>query len=390
MKFCCSLFLGRGNRGGKELVRGRVMYLEVLTSPEIQELRAAARVGEIHPVVALALADQPGQVGTNTEAAARGIATKNRPWLENLKGRLMDRTDFTSASSALGEIRAYGALLETWMSVTPQPVVPGKKVVPEFAVDAGDGPVIVEVHSRQLDKAEARAIVDHSEALQTIHKTNVQSAKAANIPGNVVTTGMLLVTPLGTPDANKMGDSVLTNAISRISSIKQNEKQIDETKPFVLWLDLQDPRVWHLPISEEQLAPLYTEDKEGQVCGGALWYALYGRKGDSIIETRGYDYRIINMLHDGRFAQVMKSHGGPTRISAVVYALPRATILMENPSPQYPLPPRFRASLLKAPHFRLDRSICEWEPGLVDARLVIERRGIAAAAVALAAFDPIG
>jgi hypothetical protein len=52
----------------------------------------------------------------------------------------------THASSAIGEIRAYGALLDMWITVTPGPKVSYSKVSPEFGVDNGDGDVIVEVH----------------------------------------------------------------------------------------------------------------------------------------------------------------------------------------------------------------------------------------------------
>ena len=105
-----------------------------------------------------------------------------------------------------------------------------------------------------------------------------------------------------------------------------------------------------------------------------MWFALYGRKGDPMVEMRGLDYRSTPMLHDGRFYQTMKDHGGPTLVSAVVFSMPRATVLMENPAPAKPLPPQFRGALLRTPHFRLDLSICEWEQGIVQATVASQRR----------------
>jgi hypothetical protein len=157
--------------------------------------------------------------------------------------------------------------------------------------------------------------------------------------------------------------------------------QSDPEKPFLLWLDLQDPTVWPLPISDEQLAPLYTESRDGAVGSGALWFALYGRKGDPMMEMEGCDYHEIAMLHGGRFEQTKN-------LSGVVYALPRRTVLMEHPSPDRPIPPNFRASLLKLPFFALDRSICEWEPGLIQSYLAHQRRMVTAAARALTSFNP--
>jgi hypothetical protein len=219
-------------------------------------------------------------VATNTKEAARQIAQKDPSWLSALRRRLLDQTDFSNASSALGEIRAYGALLETWMTVKPQPQVPEKKVVPEFEVDAGDRSVIVEVHSRQLDEDDVEAAAEHHKELISRHQKAVQKEEAAESGKPVVTFEERSVAPFGAPKPDKKGDSILTNAISRIARIKDNEKQVDATKPFLLWLDFQDPIVWgYMSVSGEQLAPLYSESKDGEVSSGALWFALYGRKG---------------------------------------------------------------------------------------------------------------
>lgn len=365
-----------------------VDYLGVLSPDEVQHLRASAKDGRIHPVVMLALADGGHQVATNTAMWSRAVFRKNPTWVRGLRPRLLDLSDFTNASSALGEVRAYGALLETWMNISPEPLVSGKRVVPEFAADAGDGPVIVEVHSRQLDGAQTQTIAQHHEALNQQHKEAVERTKAERTGKPVITTGLMEIAPLGAPKQGKVGDSVLTNAISRVARIKENEHQIDPNKPFVLWLDFQDPTIWGLSPAEEQFAPLYTECRDGMVSPGAFWFALYGRRGDPMIESRGFDYKRIEMLHDGRFTQVMKAHGGPTRVSAVIFSLPRATVLMENPTAPRPLPPRFRASILKAPFFRLDLSLCEWKPGLVTQQVESQRSMVRAASEALSTFDP--
>jgi len=367
-----------------------VEYLGILTPQEIKELREAGRGGQTHPVVKLALEEKPKpQVATNTEMAARQVFEKNETWLKNLRHRLLATDDFTQASSALGEIRASGALLETWMNVTPAPSVPGSNVSPEFEVDGNDGTVIVEVHSRQLDNAQVAELAGHHAALEKKHAAAIEKARESGRKGNVVTSRVHEVFPTGAPSPNKPGDSVLTNTISRIARIKENEKQIDPAKPFLLWLDLQDPTVWASPISDQLFRPLYTKIKNGYVGSGPFWFALYGRKGGSLIESRGYDYRSTPMAHEGRFYQTMKSHGGPTRVSAVVYASPKATILMENPNSEHPLPPRFRAALLKAPFFRLDLSVIDWEPDLVARSVELQYDSILATERALTKFDPL-
>jgi hypothetical protein len=101
----------------------------------------------------------------------------------------------------------------------------------------------------------------------------------------------------------------------------------------------------------------------------------------SEIEMQGCDYRQIAMLHPGRFAL-------STKISAVVYSLPKATVLMEHPAPARFLPARFRASMLKAPFFRLEFSLCEWKPGLVKSQMYAAHDMVSTAAKALLAFNP--
>ena len=212
-------------------------WLDILSDLEIQELRNARSAGLTHPVVELALAEGERQVTTNTEMAARQVLRENGRWLRALRPRLLDDKDFTAAASALGEIRAYGALLETWCKVRAAPSVPGSNVRPEFEADAGDGPVIVEVHFRQLDSHQIASLARHDADLQARHAAKVAAAKAAGVTKkaagvtkNVVTTSVTEVFPTGAPVAGKAGDSVLTNTISRIASVKNNENQIDPAR----------------------------------------------------------------------------------------------------------------------------------------------------------------
>jgi hypothetical protein len=369
-------------------------YLGVVKPEELQALRRAYRGGRSHPLVNLAFSREQASTlqltAVNTEMAARLVSEKDADWIKALRPRLIATDDFTHAASALGEIRAYGALLETWMTVSANPTVPGSQVSPEFKIANGDGEVIVEVHSRQLDEEQVKTLEESSRALQARHAEEIEKAGGGGHEGNVVTFGETEVFPTGQPDSKKAGDSVLTNTIQRIAGIKGNEKQIDVSKPFILWLDLQDPSVWGVPVAEQLFAPLFTESRDGYIGSGPFWFALYGRKGDPLTESRGFDYRSIPLAHEGRFFQTMKSHGQPTRISAVVYSIPSASILMENPNAAHPLPRRVRAALLKLPRFRIDLSIMEWEPGLVSRIVEIQRQTVIAAGNALRGFDAAG
>jgi hypothetical protein len=66
-------------------------------------------------------------------------------------GRIDDPEE---ASAGLAELRAYGGLLEAGFKCTPIPVKDDS--TPDFEVDAGDGPVIVEVFAKHQDESETK------------------------------------------------------------------------------------------------------------------------------------------------------------------------------------------------------------------------------------------
>ena len=363
-------------------------YLGILTPKEVEDLRSKRSGNWIHPVVSLALDSTRGVVAANTERAGRIVLQANEAWLNSLRQRLLETSDLTNASSALGEIRAYGSLLETGMVVKPAPAVSGKPVSPEFEVQAGDGPVIVEVHSKQMHPAERKKLDDQHKRLQAKVAQAIESGEKSGEPQNEVVADAAEIQPLGAADPNKAGDSDVANGISRVAGIKDKEKQIDHQKPFVLWLDMQDPAVWGLPLAQEQLLPIYSLGTDGHVGAGILWHALYGRKGEPYISMQGFDFKAIPMLHEGRFYQTMKAHGGPTRISAIVISLPETVALMEHPEPIMRLPSKFRQALTRITAFRLEYSHCDWMKGRVKSDIAANRRKTQATIKALLRSNP--
>lgn len=362
-------------------------YFGIISEADIETLRQHRSHGRRHPLLDL-IARKEERAWYVIERAARLIWEHDQTWLLNLKDRLLATDDYTHSSSAIGEMRAYGALLHTWMTVRAGPAVPYSKVSPEFGADNGDGEVIVEVHTRQLDNAEAAGLEQHQNDLNVAHQNAIVAARAAGTTKNVVTTGVKEVFPTGAPKPGKKGDTWVTNTISRIAAIKEKEHQIDAARPFVLWLDLHDYSVWGFALDLEFFRPLFSEGNEGYVNSGPFWFALYGKKGDPLLYSQSYDYRSMPLAHDGRFFQTMtKSHDGPTRVSAVVFSTVGATIVMENPDAMHPLPARFRAALLKVPDFRLDLSVMEWEPGLVSATIEQDRKVVVSTVTALRKFD---
>lgn len=144
----------------------------------------------------------------------------NKQWLSSLKSRMMEIKDYTTSSAALGELRAYGYLLMAGVEVKPVPCQKGIGT-PEFECSFNGNPFIVEVHSKQMNNEETRAYQEFKKEETT------------------APVRMHTITPFGKPDANKPGDTVCLNAISKICAMKQRGHQLSKEIPSIIWLDYQ-------------------------------------------------------------------------------------------------------------------------------------------------------
>jgi hypothetical protein len=348
----------------------------IFDSEEIAKLQALYNTHKrVHPLIWVALhpgtGQYPDQIAINT-ATALGYTLAALPeWTTSLKKRLSDAKDWTSAESALAEIRACGGLLEAGFTVRPgQPNRQGGR--PEFVVEANGGAATVEVWTRNLSTKEQKRV---SRELGDPAVENVAMLPDGDEWGTV-STGSSYVAPFGPPDRAKPGDSVLTNVIQKIAGIKEREHQADDNRPFVLWIDLQNQNSLGGFDYAHELLPLKSGIRGGVESGG-YWHALYGKKGDILLEIQGSDVAANVLLHDGRFNQVMQ-HGGRTRISGVILSSPTVTVMMENPCPRFRIAKSFRNRLVSLPHFDISLSVMDWSGGLVRKTVRGQRRSIRA------------
>lgn len=289
-------------------------------------------------------------------------------WLRDLAPRLNDFTDDRNASSSLAEIRAFGGLLETGFQVTPIPRT--SDATPDFTVDAGDGPVTVEVFSKHQDEDQDDLVAavntpdgEHPAGIERVEST---------VGNTTVSTTVTELTPGGRPDPNKPGDSVQANLISRVCAMKKNESQVDSERPCVLIADFTH---FGLPPAAQLLAPEQTSPlirgHQG-VCSGGMWYGMYGWKGAPVFEEIDIDPK--RMGHDGRFRLTNKK----SRLSAVLFVFHEDVVLLENPWADKPLPPRARFAFGRYPWFNLPYSIADWHTGNTLAIVEAQRRMIEA------------
>ncbi|MGN6285502.1 MAG: hypothetical protein ACTHM2_10165 [Afipia sp.] len=281
-------------------------------------------------------------------------------WLRSLAPRLCRIDDPEEASAALAELRAYGAFLEAGFKVKPIPVKDDS--TPDFEVDAGDGPLIVEVFAKHQDESETERWEDLKSG-KTPEGVERQSSKVA---GGEIETVVSTQHPGGAPDPDKANDSVQANVISRICAAKGKEKQFPTDKPSLLWIDLRSFGVWPEAVGLEQCTPLMSGHHG--LTSGALWYAFYGWKDAPIFEE---DFplheRVVKMGHDGRFRLQGKKK---SKLSGAIVALPDGLVLFENPWPNHALPDQARRYAERLPWFNLGHSVCSWSPG--DAEVLAE------------------
>ena len=347
---------------------------ELITDAEIEALRALYTPDTgAHPLVSVALHSElqnPSEIAANTCRALRYVLREFPKWAKDLRPRLLDAKDWTNAESALAEIRACGALLEARFPVKLGAKNAASGAKAEFHVQMDGVETIVEVWTRNLGNEERERIKAEQQA----------SSRTKQVDGGTITTQWAAIAPFGAPDRRKKGDSILTNVISRIAAIKEREHQAHDRRPFVLWVDLQSETSLRFDYSH-QLQPLMSWN--GEVQSGGYWHALYGRRGDTLLESGGGRIRTNVMQHEGRYYQKMKEHGGPTRISGYVFSSPKTTVIMEHPAAALPLTASFRKQLINLPWFDIGLSLANRSEHLVERTVHVQREFIAAIIAAL-------
>ncbi|MCD2338310.1 hypothetical protein [Bacillus cereus] len=286
-------------------------WLDLFPEEEQQQIYSFKTLDREHPLKRILFPRDPyagndNQVAMNTLTAFKFVNSSDKQWLSSLKSRMMEIKDYSTSSAALGELRAYGYLLEAGVKVKPVPCQRGIGT-PEFECSFNGNQFIVEVHSKQMNNEETRAYQEFKK-------------EEATAPFRMHT-----ITPFGKPDANKPGDTVCLNAISKICATKQRGHQLSEEIPSIIWLDYQD-EVWDMLLTRENLHPL--RSFRGEFVSGEIWYAFYGWKGAPVFESHGLEEKIGQppeiMQHDGRFRMSQE-------LSSVIISLPRITSILENP-----------------------------------------------------------
>jgi hypothetical protein len=178
--------------------------------------------------------------------------------------------------------------------------------------------------------------------------------------------------PLGRPKIvktiteNPLIETITEEAISKLASIKQTERQMSSEETSILWLDFQD-EIWNLLDTRDRVLPLKTHNNAFQ--SGELWYAFYGWKDAPIYEEFRWDMLlgdVVKMRHEGRFRQ-------DTKLDAVVISFSGDTIILENPYSQKPIKPWLWKRLVLLPRFNFEMSYTNWPAVNLRQRIELEK-----------------
>ena len=187
----------------------------------------------------------------NTSEAIRRIDLRpeQREWLSSRLARCLQIDDFSSSASALGEVRACGALLQGGFQV--HPIAENRNPTCDFQISCNGLDAYVEVATKQMSG---------------------KTADYLNISSDCRERS---ICPGGAPDPNKDGETIGENAGHKLASIKPKAKQVPHGSVALLWVDVQDEDWWPADITHTK--PVVSFDEE--FYSGGIWHGFYGSIG---------------------------------------------------------------------------------------------------------------
>jgi hypothetical protein len=280
-----------------------------------------------HPVTILCSAQDGhiSSIASQTEQALHTVSKSHGEWYKTKVKTIVRERDTRNVRGALGEVRALGSAVLGWgASVAPQ------KSGADFIVTVGSRKLFIEVAT----------VLGRTEKATTIQGQWSQ--------GERVRFREVSYAPFGQPRADRAHERIQGNAVSWLAAIKDEEHQAGSIGPTVLWLDLNDPETFPLPLGLDQTQPLIGGGRE--IVSGVLWWANYGKKRDRIFDSLPIDApdsRYYALEFPGRFER-------HSRFAGVIHSENGVHAVLENHRLLKGLTISDRLNLLKLPNCRFE------------------------------------
>lgn len=285
------------------------------------------------------------------------IIQNDNEWLESKVKEFLNSAKTQTKenfSSLLGEVRAYGEILDTFYGCS----VSHPKQGSDFILEIKKQKVNIEINTPQ----------ETSNGKDTEHK---EEYKNINISDKVALTSISSKAPFGYPTRAK--DNIQYEAVCKFASIKKNKdknnnkehKQFTEEDISILWLDMNDPTLFTFDLGDE-CQPLKAFN--GAVSSGVLWYAFYGQKDDWIYASYDgmYSRDAVQMEFDGRF------QSGSNIDFVIVDAFTKKYIL-QNPYSRKDIPKELYNYFLNLFGVQISQSFFDFEVDRLKDRIKSER-----------------
>jgi len=185
----------------------------------------------------------------------------------------------------LGEIRAYGELLELKSNSLEISEIKTPINGSDFIITLDGEDIHIEVNTPQISSTKITSIEIES---------NISKSKNYTLKFDISSKA-----PYGYPTRKK--DNIQYEAVSKFAQIKidKENKQFLTNKVSILWLDLNDPMIFMFN-QIDYTVPIMSFN--GSVTSGFIWNAFYSKKGDNIYANYNYfEKDLIQMDFNGRF-----------------------------------------------------------------------------------------
>jgi len=295
---------------------------KLLADSDIEKIWQSPKTYREHPLVpifrCLLNAHSDPSVMQNTEMAFRqmGLRPEHSAWANSRTSKCLQIADYSSAASALGEIRAGGALLHAGFNVEPIPE--SDKPTCDFKIHLNRLEVFIEVATKQM------------------------AGLTADLLANSGSGQERSICPGGAPDPEKQGETIGDNAGQKFASIKPNAKQVPAGSVALLWVDIQDEDWW--PAATCHAKPVVSHN--GEFYSGGIWHGFYGIQGTPQFEQQSTEERIKKVKYAQTYPGLFSQHG---RWSGAILSFRDSTIIFEHPSPDCSMPAELTRSLLGLP-----------------------------------------
>ena len=239
----------------------------------------------------------------------------NRQWFDSKIHELNESSERKAVSSILGELRAYSMLKQSDFS---EKLVcksgKGSDFESFIKINGREQKVLIEVNTPLGRDDEKRTTIDHGSSADGNFKTGIKEHA-----------------PFGFPEREDI-DSIGSEVISKVNSIKEDEEQFSDDAINILFIDYANPFLSLLDIMHGHCKPFMFHNSV--IYTGNLWWAMYSKKGETVFFEKAFHYPkryaendTYKMEYDGKLAKA------DTKVDFVIFNMYDGLFILEKVLP---------------------------------------------------------